>query len=54
MSGKSSLSVLLLKPRGFSPALISALQGQPNWTFGRLRHDRVSGGISSGKLIYTT
>ena len=49
MSGKATLSILLLKPRRFSPALIGGLQGQPNRTFGRLRHDRVGGGKSSPK-----
>ena len=46
MSGKPTLSMLLPKPRCFSPALIGGLRGQPAWTFGRLRHDRVSGGKS--------
>ena len=46
MSGEATLSVLLLKPRRFSPALIGGLRGQPAWTIRRLRHDRVSGGKS--------
>ena len=50
MSGKLSLSMLLLKPRRFSPALIEGLRGQPLKAFGRLRHDRVSGRKSTAKL----
>ena len=42
MSGNATLSILLLKPRRFSSALIGCLQGQCDRTFWRLCHDRVS------------
>ena len=51
MSGDATLSILLLKSRRFSPALIGGLRGQPDTTDRRLCHDRVSGSEICQKYV---